>query len=511
MEGSKVMKGPSKPVGLAPTEGLQPLPLGASGAEYQAVASANGSNPRPAPSRDPASAPQGHQHHGRSKPWRVEGMPEHHDEGEGVPPPPHWKEFLRRSWWFLILALLANWLILSLVLGGGTTCRTAVSYSFFHQQVLDHNVSEVTTKGDSITGAFRDDVSYPPKDDSATKVKDFESERPAFSNDHLVQQLLESGAKVSAEQESTGSSWTDLLIAFVPTLLIIGLLVWLFRRGMAAAGAGLGGFGRSRARLYEPETSRRTTFEDVAGIDEVKAEVMEIVDFLRDPDRFRRLGAQIPRGVLLTGAPGTGKTLLARAVAGEAAVPFLSVSASEFIEMIVGVGASRVRDLFEQAKKVAPSIIFIDELDAIGRARGGRDQLQRSRRARADAQPDPHRDGRVHRQRGRGRAGRHQPTRDPRPCPAAGRQVRPSHRREPTRPGRPATHPRGAHPRCAAVRFGVTRTRRVRHVRHGRRRAQEPRQRGRPAGSPAFPREGREQPTSPTRSNGSFSAPPARS
>ena len=335
------------------------------------MAAANGSNPGPAPSRDPASAPQGNQHHGRSKPWRVEGMPDHHDEGEGVRRPPHWKEILRRSWWLLILVLLANWLIVSLLFGGGATSRTAVSYSFFHQQVLDHNVSEVTTTGDSITGAFRHDVRYPPKDESATNVKDFESERPAFSNDHLVQQLLESGAKVSAEKESTGSSWTDLLVAFLPTLLIIGLLVWLFRRGMAAASGGLGGFGRSRARLYEPETSRRTTFEDVAGIDEVKAEVMEIVDFLRNPDRFRRLGAQIPRGVLLTGAPGTGKTLLARAVAGEAAVPFLSISASEFIEMIVGVGASRVRDLFEQAKKVAPSIIFIDELDAIGRARGG--------------------------------------------------------------------------------------------------------------------------------------------
>ena len=317
------------------------------------MASANGSIPRPAPSRDPSSAPQGHQHHGRSKPWHVEGMPEHHDEGEGVPRPPHWKEVLRRSWWFLILALLANWLILSLLFSGGTTSRTAVSYSFFHQQVLDHNVAEVTTTGDSITGTFRDDVRYPPKDESATDVKDFESERPAFSNDHLVQQLLESGAKVSAEKESTGSSWTDLLVAFVPTLLIIGLLVWLFRRGMAAAGGGLGGFGRSRARLYEPETSRRTTFEDVAGIDEVKAEVMEIVDFLRDPERSGGSARRSP-GVLLTGAPGTGKTLLARAVAGEAAVPFLSISASEFIEMIVGVGASRVRDLFEQAKKVAP-------------------------------------------------------------------------------------------------------------------------------------------------------------
>ena len=298
-------------------------------------------------------------------------MPEGHAEGEDAPRPPHWKEVLRRLWWLVILVVVLNWLIVSLVLDSGGTSRTSVSYSFFHQQVVDHNVSEVTTTGDSITGAFEHRVSYPTNSDSATKVTDFKTVRPAFSNDHLVQQLLASDVKVTAEPASSSSSWTDLLVAFVPTLLIIGLLFWLFRRGMAAAGAGLGGFGRSRARLYEPDTTRRTTFEDVAGIDEVKAEVMEIVDFLRDPARFRRLGAQIPRGVLLTGAPGTGKTLLARAVAGEAEVPFLSISASEFIEMIVGVGASRVRDLFEQAKKVAPSIIFIDELDAIGRARGG--------------------------------------------------------------------------------------------------------------------------------------------
>jgi cell division protease FtsH len=305
-------------------------------------------------------------------------MPEHHDtdddaSGANQPPPHHWKEFFRRYWWLLLLLLFVNWFIVSLVISGGAgETRTSVSYSFFHQEVVDANVAEVTTTGDSITGRFRHSVPYPKGAES--KVRSFATERPAFSNDRVVQQMLDNGVKVSAEPESSGTSWAAIIVAFAPTLLIIGLLLWVFRRGMAGAGAGgagLGGFGRARARLYEPATTRRTTFEDVAGIDEVKAEVMEIVEFLRDPGRFRRLGAQIPRGVLLTGAPGTGKTLLARAVAGEAAVPFLSISASEFIEMIVGVGASRVRDLFEQAKKVAPSIIFIDELDAIGRARGG--------------------------------------------------------------------------------------------------------------------------------------------
>jgi cell division protease FtsH len=302
-------------------------------------------------------------------------MPEHHDadNADGGHHPPHWKEIARRLWLPLVVLLVVNWIVVTMLVSGNEPERTTVAYSFFHQQVTDDNVSAVTTTGDSIKGSFDQSVRYPPKGESAAKVTDFETERPAFSNDRLVQELLDNGVEVTAEPVETGTSWGDLLLAFVPTLLIIGLLVWLFRRGMSAAGGGLGGFGgfgRARARLYEPETSRRTTFADVAGIDEVKAEVMEIVEFLRDPERFRRLGAQIPRGVLLTGAPGTGKTLLARAVAGEAAVPFLSISASEFIEMIVGVGASRVRDLFEQAKKVAPSIIFIDELDAIGRARG---------------------------------------------------------------------------------------------------------------------------------------------
>ena len=169
------------------------------------------------------------------------------------------------------------------------------------------------------------------------------------------------------------------------------------RRAAAAAGGagGLMSFGRSRARRVEA-SDQRVTFDDVAGIDEAKEELTEIVDFLKNPDKYLRLGARIPRGVLLSGPPGTGKTLLARAVAGEAGVPFFQMSASEFVEMIVGVGASRVRDLFDQAKEAAPAIIFIDELDAIGRSRvGRRANVRRPRRARADAQPDPHRDGRL--------------------------------------------------------------------------------------------------------------------
>jgi cell division protease FtsH len=178
---------------------------------------------------------------------------------------------------------------------------------------------------------------------------------------------------INAKPTTQGTSLlAELLLGFGPTLLIVGLFVLLARRAAQAGGGmgALGGFGRSRARRVDPEKIR-VTFDDVAGIDEAKAELTEIVDFLKSPERYQRLGGRIPHGVLLSGPPGTGKTLLARAVAGEAHAAFFAISASEFIEAIVGVGASRVRDLFKQAKEAEPSIIFIDELDAIGRSRQG--------------------------------------------------------------------------------------------------------------------------------------------
>ena len=178
---------------------------------------------------------------------------------------------------------------------------------------------------------------------------------------------------IKAADES-GLSWFKLLVGFGPTLLLIGAFVWISRRAAAAAGGGLFGLGRSRAKRYSEEQPK-VTFDDVAGIDEAENELIEIVDFLKNPAKYQRLGGTVPKGVLLVGAPGTGKTLLARAIAGQAGVPFFSLSASEFIEMIVGVGASRVRDLFKQAREAAPAIIFIDELDAIGRTRGSGAQL----------------------------------------------------------------------------------------------------------------------------------------
>jgi cell division protease FtsH len=275
-------------------------------------------------------------------------------------------------WVVVVVALLVNWVVSALLLAPPP--RENVSYTFFLTQVDAGNVRQITSTADAIEGAFKEKVSYTPESAGSTgavQVERFTTQRPTFADDDLFRKLQASGVPVNAnDPDRPAPLWQQILMGFGPALLFVGLLVWFSRRA-ATAGGGLGGIGRSRARRYEPNGSPRTTFTDVAGIDEVKSEVSEIVDFLRDAGKYRRLGAQIPRGVLLSGQPGTGKTLLARAVAGEADVPFFSISASEFIEMIVGVGASRVRDLFEQAKKVAPSIIFIDELDAIGRARGG--------------------------------------------------------------------------------------------------------------------------------------------
>ena len=272
-------------------------------------------------------------------------------------------------WWTLLGLLVLNWILSSVLLGAGP--RAAVSYTYFVRQVTADNVQQVTSTGNTIQGTFRHQVGYPPGTRNAQQVQQFTTERPTFANDHLFQQLQARGVTVNAKPPDQGAPlWEQLLLGLGPGLLLAGLLWWFWRRGGMSGLGSMGGMSRSRARSYDPGSGQRTTFADVAGIDEVKDEVAEIVDFLRDPGRYRRLGAQIPHGVLLSGQPGTGKTLLARAVAGEADVPFFSISASEFVEMIVGVGASRVRDLFDQAKQVAPSIIFIDELDAIGRARG---------------------------------------------------------------------------------------------------------------------------------------------
>jgi cell division protease FtsH len=259
--------------------------------------------------------------------------------------------------------------------------RIRVPYSpFFLEQVRANNVVTVTSTASELEGDFKQ-ATKPA--DSSTASDHFVTEIPSFADTNQLSQLLEKhGVVVNATSPDGVPLWKSLIFGFGPTIILLLLLFWIFRRmsGSRTAGA----LGRSKARRYSP--GRETvTFADVAGIDEAKQELTEIVDFLRDPDKYRRLGGRIPRGVLLSGPPGTGKTLLARAVAGEAGAPFFSMSASEFVEAIVGVGASRVRDLFRQAKQESPAIVFIDELDAVGRARstaggygGGSDEREQT-------------------------------------------------------------------------------------------------------------------------------------
>jgi cell division protease FtsH len=287
---------------------------------------------------------------------RVTGAPE-------KPPMLPWRP--RRFITILIALFVLNWLIVAVV--APPEGRITVPYNpTFLGQVRDGNVKEISSSGDTVKGEFKREVTY--KDKSA---KRFETEFPTFADDRQLSSLLEEHKVIiTAEPPGERSLLQTILFSFGPTILLVGLFIFIARRMAGAAGGGmLGQFGRTRARRVEP-ASQSVTFQDVAGIEEAKQELMEVVDFLRNPDRYRRLGARIPRGVLLAGAPGTGKTLLGRAVAGEAGVPFFSSSASEFIEAIVGIGASRVRDLFQQAKDAAPAIIFIDELDAVGRSRG---------------------------------------------------------------------------------------------------------------------------------------------
>ena len=231
--------------------------------------------------------------------------------------------------------------------------ETTLAFSDFIAEVDSGRVSDVTMEGDSITGHFSDGRAfrtYAPDDPS------------------LVQRLTDQGVRISAAPASNGPSILSVLLSWFPFLLLIAVWIFFMRQMQSGGGKALG-FGKSKARLLT-ENQSRVTFDDVAGIDEAKEELEEIVDFLKDPQRFQRLGGKIPKGALLVGPPGTGKTLLARAIAGEANVPFFTISGSDFVEMFVGVGASRVRDMFEQGKKNAPCIIFIDEIDAVGRHRG---------------------------------------------------------------------------------------------------------------------------------------------
>ncbi|MEP6812630.1 MAG: ATP-dependent zinc metalloprotease FtsH [Actinomycetota bacterium] len=300
----------------------------------------------------------------------------------GTPPKPRPRFSLSARWIVFVLALL----VFNFYLGSRAmqpAPRVRVPYSpFFLTQVSAGHVKEITSKGTSIQGTFTKPLRYSTSKPTAR----FQTEIPAFADDKTLSALLQrKGVVVNAEPLDTGGSLLqNILLGFGPTILFLVLLFWLMRRAGNVQNV-LGSFGRSRARRYQP-SGDKVTFADVAGIEEAKAELTEVVDFLRHPEKYQKLGGRIPHGVLLSGPPGTGKTLLARAVAGEADVPFFSMAASEFVEAIVGVGASRVRDLFTQAKEAAPSIVFIDELDAIGRSRtsgvagfsGGNDEREQT-------------------------------------------------------------------------------------------------------------------------------------
>jgi cell division protease FtsH len=303
--------------------------------------------------------------------WRVAPAP----DGRGAPDPPQARPPHRSRWflWF-VGGLLAFNLASVVLLAPKGQHRVNVPFSpYFLAEVQSGRVASIASKGDTIQGKFKAPMSYPPTNTKAAPTTLFATQVPSFWNhDQLTALLRAEGVQVNAQSTTqTTPLIVSVLLGFGPTLLIVGLFVLFARRAAQSGGMGaLGNFGRSKARRIDPATIR-ITFADVAGIDEAKSELTEIVDFLRNPQRYGRLGGRMPHGVLLSGAPGTGKTLLARAVAGEAHAAFFSISASEFIEAIVGVGASRVRDLFAKAKEAAPSIIFIDELDAIGRSRQG--------------------------------------------------------------------------------------------------------------------------------------------
>ncbi|HEY2319436.1 MAG TPA: ATP-dependent zinc metalloprotease FtsH [Solirubrobacteraceae bacterium] len=332
------------------------------------------------------------QQRGRAQPpgpgqpgWRITPAP----DGRGANRPPRPPSPSRSRWWIaaavVVFLLAINLWVSSQALKPNAPIRIPYSPTFL-TEVQKDNVSSISSTGDAISGTLKTAIAYPA---GAEKSTNFSTQIPSFADDSsLFKSLRDEGVTINAQPTNQGPSVAESLIfGFGPTLLLVALFVFIARRS-AGGGGGAGGlmsFGRSRARRVEA-SDQHITFEDVAGIDEAKEELTEIVDFLKAPDKYLALGARIPRGVLLSGPPGTGKTLLARAVAGEAGVPFFQMSASEFVEMIVGVGASRVRDLFHQAKEAAPAIIFIDELDAIGRSRasggpnlsGGHDEREQT-------------------------------------------------------------------------------------------------------------------------------------
>ncbi len=304
--------------------------------------------------------------------------------GDDNKPKSFWRTVGGRFWVLVVVLLVLNYLSVAIFAPGREKSVTIPYNPTFLEQVEKDNVTKISTKGEAVQGEFKKAVKYPS--DAKDAAPNFETQIPTFANnDALSKTLQDHNVQIEAKPINEGRGFLlNLILGFGPVILLVALFVWISRRAAGGQMNALGSFGRSRARRIEGAQTK-VTFKDVAGIDESKGELTEVVDFLKNPDRYRKLGGRIPRGVLLAGRPGTGKTLLARAVAGEAGVPFFSVSASEFVEAIVGIGASRVRDLFKQAKESQPAIVFIDELDAIGRSRssggagfGGNDEREQT-------------------------------------------------------------------------------------------------------------------------------------
>jgi cell division protease FtsH len=292
------------------------------------------------------------------------GNPEQRGPGPGENPQgptSHWTLIL---WLFILFILLGPW-IANLFSPKGTP----ISYSAFRSQLEAGNVQKIVVQGEQISGELKKPAEAKTADGKSLSYKQFLTYVPSFGDDKLLPLLEAQKVDVVTRPRKDMSWWGEILAGMLPFLILIGLGAFLLRRGGLGGSQGIFSFVGSRARLYE-RGKERTTFQDVAGAHGAKIELQEIIEYLRDPARIQRLGGKAPKGVLLIGPPGTGKTLLARAVAGEAEVPFLSITGSDFVELFVGVGASRVRNLFADAKKMAPAIVFIDELDSVGHKRG---------------------------------------------------------------------------------------------------------------------------------------------
>lgn len=286
------------------------------------------------------------------------------------------KDKLKQPYWRVLIAfgvailLVYVWQMYMVPPG---VSRYSIPYSTFMAQLQTGNVNSVSIKGDRIRGGLVEKTEMQLEEfPKPVEVQQFETYAPKFAGEGLIERLEEKGVEVSVQPEEKMSVLWQILSWILPVALIIGAWIYLMRRATRQVGGGAGGlfsFGQSKAKKFDI-TKPRITYDDVAGMDNVKKELTEVIEFLKNPEKFKEIGAKVPNGIILVGAPGTGKTLLARATAGEAGVPFYSINASEFIEMFVGVGASRVRDLFEKARKTKPSMIFVDELDAVGRTRG---------------------------------------------------------------------------------------------------------------------------------------------